>query len=82
MGGDWINYPGEVATPISDMLVAKILFNSVVSTRNAKFMTMDISNFYLMTPLKRPEYIHISIKDTPDEIINKYKLMDIVDDKG
>ena len=64
------------------MLVAKILFNSVVSTRNAKFMTMDISNFYLMTPLKRPEYIHISIKDIPEEIINEYQLRKLVDDKG
>ena len=62
------------------MLVAKILFNSVVSTRNAKFMTMDISNFYLMTPLKQLGYICISIKDIPDEIINEYKLRDIVDD--
>ena len=64
------------------MLVAKLLFSSVVSTRNAKFMTMVISNFYLMTPLKRPEYIHISIKDIPDEIINEYKIRDIADDKG
>ena len=54
------------------MLVAKLLFNSVVFTRNAKFMTMDISKFYLMTPLKRPEYIFISIKDIPYDIINKY----------
>ena len=54
VGGDRINYPCEVATPRADMLVAKSLFNSVVSTRNAKFMTMDISNFYLMTPLKQP----------------------------
>ena len=61
------------------MLVAKLLLNSVVSTRNAKFMTMDISNFYLMTPLKRPEYICISIKDIPNKIINKYKLRDIAD---
>ncbi len=52
VGGDKINYPGEVATPTADMLVAKILFNSVVSTPGAKFMIMDISNFYLMTPLK------------------------------
>ena len=55
VGGDRINYPGEVATPTADMLVAKTLFNSVISTLGAKFMTMDISNFYLMTPLKRPE---------------------------
>ena len=58
------------------MLVAKRLFNSAVSTRNAKFMTMGISIFYLMTPIKQPEYIRISIKDIPDEIINKYKLRD------
>ena len=82
VGGDRINYPGEVATPTADILVAKILFNSVVSTRNAKFMIMDISNFYLMTPLKRPEYIRISIKDIPAEIINEYQLRKIVDDKG
>ena len=52
VGGDRINYPGEVATPTADKRVATLLFNSVVLTRDAKFMTMDISNFYLMTPLK------------------------------
>ena len=71
VGGDRINYPGEAEMPTADMLVAKILFNSVISTRGAKFMTMDISNFYLMTPLKRPEYICISIKDIPKEIITE-----------
>ena len=35
-----------------------------------------------MTPLKRPEYIHISIKDIPDIIINQYKLKDIADKNG
>ena len=45
VGGDRINYPGEVATPTADMMVAKILFNSVVSTKGEKIMTMDISNF-------------------------------------
>ena len=45
------------------MLVAKLLFNSVISTHGAHFMTMDIANFYLMTPLKRPEYIKIKLRD-------------------
>ena len=66
VGGDRINYPGEVGTPTAEMLVAKNLFNSVISTKNARFMTMDIANFYLMTPLSRPEYIRVSIKDIPD----------------
>ena len=65
VGGDRINYPGEVATPTADMLVAKLLFNSVISTPGARFMTMDISNFYLMTPLKRPEYIQMKLSDIP-----------------
>jgi hypothetical protein len=81
-GGDRINYPGEVATPTADMLVAKILFNSVISTRGARFMTLDISNFYLMTPLKRPEYIRVKIDDIPEEIINEYNLQKIANKQG
>ena len=82
VGGDRINYPGEVATPTAEMLVAKLLFNSVISTKGAKFMTMDISNFYLMTPLKRPEYIRMKLSDIPDEIIDEYKLRDIATPDG
>ena len=82
VGGDKINYPGEVATPTAEMLVAKLLFNSVVSTAGAKFMTMDISDFYLMTPLKRPEYIRIKMTDIPQEIIKEYKLHNIVSKEG
>ncbi|KAL7476861.1 hypothetical protein ACHAW6_002695 [Cyclotella cf. meneghiniana] len=64
------------------MLIAKLLFNSVVLTPHAHFMTMGISNFYLMTPLKRPEYIHIHITDLPHKIINKYHLHKKANSKG
>ena len=74
VGSNRINYPGEVATPTADMFVAKILFNSVVSTPGTNFMTMDISNFYLMTPLKFPEYICIKLSNIPEKIIVKYDL--------
>ena len=40
--GNRINFPGDVAPLTVDMLLAKILFNSVISTNNAKFMTGDI----------------------------------------
>ncbi len=74
LGGDRINYPGKVAAPTAEMLVAKMLFNSVISTKGACFMTMDISNFYLITPLHRPKFICMKLSDIPDKIINKYKL--------
>jgi hypothetical protein len=74
VGEDRINYPGKVAKFTADMLVAKMLFNSVISTKGARFMTMDISNFYLMTPLHRPEFIRMKLSDIPDKIIDEYKL--------
>ena len=82
VGGNRINYPGEVATPTANMLVAKIPLNSVISTGGAQFTTINISNFYLMTPLKRPEYIHVKINNPPKEIINEYKLREKVNKTG
>jgi hypothetical protein len=35
VGGNRINYPGKVATPTAEMLVVKMLFNSVISTKGA-----------------------------------------------
>ena len=82
VGGDRINCPGEVATPTAEMLVAKMLFNSVISTKGARFMTMDISNFYLMTPLHRPEFIHVKLSNLLDEVIEEYKLREKATKKG
>ena len=45
VGGDQINYPGDVSTKTAGLATAKILFNSVISTNDAKFMTTDIKDF-------------------------------------
>ena len=45
-------------------------------------MTMDIANFYLMTPLKCPEYVKINMQDIPEEIILEYKLRDLATPDG
>ena len=74
MGGDKINYPGDCGTPTADLLTVKLLFNSIISTKDAKFMTIDISNFYLNTPLKRKEYMRMKLADFPDNVIEHYKL--------
>ena len=74
VGGGKIDYPGDLATPMTDILISKSLFNSIISTKGARFMTIDISNFYLMTPLKPPEHIRINLRDIPGDIIEEYKL--------
>jgi hypothetical protein len=73
-GGDRINYRGKVATLTTEMMLAKMLFNSVISTKVAQFMTMDIFNFYLMTHLHCAKFIQIKLSDVPNEDINEYKL--------
>jgi hypothetical protein len=64
------------------MLVAKMLFNSVISTKGARFMIMEISNFYLMSPLHRAKFIQIKLSDIPDEVIREYKLRKIATKNG
>ena len=75
---DRIQYEGRVSTPTADLATIKCLLNSVVSTPNAKFMTIDISDFYLGTPLPTPEYMRISVKVIPKCIMDQYKLAGLV----
>jgi uncharacterized protein YaaQ len=81
-GGNLINYPEDVGTPTANLLLVKILLNSVISTKGAKFATADISNFYLETPLKRPEYARVRLSDIPEEIIREYNLKEVATPEG
>eukprot|EP00957_Ditylum_brightwellii_P182001 13865726-Ditylum_brightwellii.AAC.1 len=51
VGGNLIDYPDDVCTPTADIDLAKLLFNSIVSTPNAKCCTINIQNFYLNKPM-------------------------------
>jgi hypothetical protein len=64
------------------MTLFKILVNSILSTSNAKCIMMDIKDFYLRTPMERPEYMQLKITDIPDEIIEEYKLKSSVTPDG
>ena len=74
IGGNCICYHGDVSTPTAGLDLVKLIINSVLSRRNAKFACFDIANFYLMTPLDRPEYMRIKISDIPQEFIDEYDL--------
>ncbi len=50
VGGDRVHFPGNAGTPSANLLTVKLLINSTISTPNAKYMTMDIKDFYLKTP--------------------------------
>jgi hypothetical protein len=81
-GGDQVNYPGDAGTPTADLLTVKLLMNSIISTQGARFMTMDIKNFYSNTPMARYKYMQLKILDMLDDIIEHYKLCSIVTPDG
>ena len=68
------NYTGDCGTPTANLLIVKLLLNSVISTKGAKFMILDISNFYVMNPLKRKEYVRMKLSDFPEKLIEHYNL--------
>jgi hypothetical protein len=43
---------------------------------------MDLSNFYLMTPVKEYVYMQHRLELIPDKIIRQYNLRDLVDEQG
>ena len=63
-----------MSTPTASLELFKLVLNSVLSRKGARFACFDISNFYLGTPLDRPEYVKIKITDIPKEFIEEYNL--------
>jgi hypothetical protein len=59
VGGDILDYSGDVATTTADITTFKILINSTLSTEDATMMMMDIKSYSLGTPLPRFEYMNM-----------------------
>ena len=73
-GVNLIKYPGELTTRTADLKTSKLLWNSVLSTQNAKYMCIDIKNFYLGTPLARYEYMRNPLTMFPEHLAQQYQL--------
>ena len=69
VGGNLINFSGDVAPPTVDLITAKLIFSSVLSTKNEKFMCADISNFFLNNTMDIYEYMNLPLEIIPEEII-------------
>ena len=77
-GGDRLSHPGETAARTAALDVIKTHIHSVVSD-GADFMNLDLTDFYLMTPLLRPEYFRVSVAQVPEAIMSKYSLTPFID---
>jgi hypothetical protein len=80
VGGNLIQYPGDVSTRSADLTTSKCLWNSTISTEGARYMCLDVKNFYLGTPMDSFEYMCIPVKLILQEIIKQCNLLPLVSD--
>jgi hypothetical protein len=72
--GNLINYPGELTTRTANLTTSKLMWNSVLSTKGAKYMCLDIKNFYLTAPLDWFEYMKMLLSLFPSWTKEQYNL--------
>ncbi len=82
MGGNLVNYSDDCGTPTADQLMVKLMLNSIISTPNAKFMTINLKDFYLLTPMSQYEYFRMKLELFPRDVIDEYGLQNKVDADG
>jgi hypothetical protein len=61
VGGDQIEYPGDKSTRKAGLTTAKNLINSVISTKGARLLVVDIKTSISTPPHKIRIYGHQSI---------------------
>jgi hypothetical protein len=78
VGGNLVDFPGDVSTPTAGTTTAKLIINSTISMPNAQYMCANIKHFYLGTPMVRFEYMRLPITSISQEFIDQYKLIPMV----
>ncbi|KAL7426973.1 hypothetical protein ACHAXH_000515 [Discostella pseudostelligera] len=81
-GGNLIEYPGELTTQTADLTTTKMLWNSIISTKDARYLCLEIKNFYLGTPMDRFEYMKMPLDIFPPTTVAQYNLMQHVLEVG
>ena len=79
VGGDRIDFHGDVATKVADLVTVKCLINHIISTPGAKAACIDIKDFYLNNPLPKAEYIRFQADLVPHDIWEQYDLQRFCD---
>jgi len=61
VGGDRVEYDGNVSTKTANIVTDKLLFHSIMSTPNGHCMIGDLKDLYLGTPMQAQDYAFMQI---------------------
>ena len=76
VGGDRLFCAEDTGSPTANLLETKIIVNSTISDahRGARFVSADLQNFFLASPMRRAEYMRVKLRHIPEDIIIQYNL--------
>ena len=84
LGGDVLDYLGDTVSPVASLIESKLLFNSVISDSHlgARFMSLDIKDFFLQSILHDTEYLRIHSNYFLPDIRTKYNIDNLIATDG
>ena len=79
-----MTYNADAGSPAANMLETKIIINSTISNahRGARFMSADLKDFFLATPMEGEEFMKVNYKHFPNNIKKRYKIQEKVTASG
>ena len=84
VGGDCLSYADNPGSQAASLVETKILLNSVISDahKGARFMSLDLKDFFLATLMATPEYMKVPFKYFPQDVVPTYNLQTKVSSTG
>ena len=78
VGGDRLVYLDDAGSPAANLMETKLLVNSTIShaKEGARFMSADIKDYFLATPMDKAEYMKVQYKHIPEDIRLQYNLQE------
>ena len=70
VGGNLLDFTGNLSAPTASVATVKCVFDSVLSTPGDRCLLADIKHFYLNNILPDPEIMRVPLKIIPQEIID------------
>ena len=71
-----MSYTSDAGSPAANLVETKLLINSTISDaqKGARFMSANLKDFFLATPMNGEEYMKVQSQPFPDDIRKKYNL--------
>ncbi len=84
VGGDKLPYDDDAGSPAASLLETKLILNSTISdaAAGARFLTADLKDHFLASPMKDPEFMRIKYKYFPQAVRDQYNLDNLVSPDG